>query len=250
MKTFVIFISFCFFAFNLKAQFGRSVVVIQSQNGLPFTASMNNGAPVQPTTQINFTQVQPGNHFLEVFRAGGTFFGAANNLQTIFRGMIQVPANMQQIYIINHLNQLVLAQSTPLTMQGLHHANQFQQPMNQIHVGGHGPGMINNPHAGMHGNMAWGMHPQTFQQLLATINATGFDSNRRNIAKQAISTNGVSSQQVLEIIRRMSFESTRLDVAKFAYPFTVDRQNYFIVNNGFSFNSSINQLNRFIAQSF
>lgn len=236
-------------AFQLKAYFGQSVVVIQSQNGMPFVASLNNGAPAQPTAQVSFTHVHPGNHFLEVFRAGGTFFGAANNLQTIFRGMIQVPANMQLLYVINHMNQLVLLQSTPLMGQGLHFANNFQQPMNQIHLGMHGHGMTNH-HSAMFGNMAWGMHSQTFQQLLAAINSTPFDSNRRNMAKQAISSNGVSSQQVLEIIRRMSFESTRLDIAKFAYAYTVDPQNYFIVNNGFSFNSSINQLNRFIARSF
>jgi hypothetical protein len=46
----------------------------------------------------------------------------------------------------------------------------------------------------------------------------------------------------------LSFESTRLDFAKFAYTYTLDKENYYMVNNAFSFSSSVAELNNFIGQ--
>jgi hypothetical protein len=250
MKTVVFFVSLMLMSLQIMAQIGQSMVTVISQNGRIFSASMNNGGPSQASTQVTFSHVQPGNNFLEVFRPVGTFFGTPNNVQTLFRGMIQVPANMQLTYSINNRNQVILTHQTPI-MPHMANGGMMHMPNHQMPIGAENhPGMMNHPNMNMHGNMAWGMHPQVFQQLMLTISNTSFDSNRRNIAMQGISGNGVSSQQVLEIMRLMSFENTRLDIAKFAYAHTVDRQNYFIVNNGLSFNSSRNQLNRFIAQSF
>ena len=43
-----------------------------------------------------------------------------------------------------------------------------------------------------------------------------------------------------------SFEDSRLDFAKFAYDRTHDIGNYYKVNEGFTFESSIEELNDFI----
>jgi hypothetical protein len=42
------------------------------------------------------------------------------------------------------------------------------------------------------------------------------------------------------------FENTKLDFAKFAYDRTYDRANYYKVNDAFEFESSIEDLNRYI----
>jgi hypothetical protein len=43
-----------------------------------------------------------------------------------------------------------------------------------------------------------------------------------------------------------NFESSRLEFAKFAYGYTYDLGNYFIVNDAFNFESSISELDRYI----
>jgi len=43
-----------------------------------------------------------------------------------------------------------------------------------------------------------------------------------------------------------SFEATRLDFAKFAYKYTYDISNYYKLNDAFTFESSIEELNNFI----
>lgn len=108
---------------------------------------------------------------------------------------------------------------------------------------GYEHGYVN--HHGHH-NYRGCMHASAFQNLKHAINNAWFDRSRLQIAKQAIAANGISARQVLELMYLLDFESSRLDLAKFAYEFTFDRQNYFVVNNGFDFDSSIGHLNRFI----
>lgn len=87
-----------------------------------------------------------------------------------------------------------------------------------------------------------------FGFMLQEISSQHFDSNRLQVAKQVISTNQLTSAQITDIVRLFSFESSRLEIAKFAYHYVVDPQRYFMVNNAFSFSSSVDDLNRFIGQ--
>ena len=85
-----------------------------------------------------------------------------------------------------------------------------------------------------------------FNAALRTIEGARFESTRMDIAKQYIRSNAVSSRQVLQIMETMNFESSRLEIAKFSYRFTWDKQNYFLVHQGFKFSSSSRTLNRFL----
>ena len=44
----------------------------------------------------------------------------------------------------------------------------------------------------------------------------------------------------------LSFESNKLELAKFAYRFVADKQKFFLVNDSFTFESSIGELDRFV----
>jgi hypothetical protein len=88
------------------------------------------------------------------------------------------------------------------------------------------------------------MAPNTFASLMNTVAAQGFDSNRLASAMQGIRMNGATSVQVADLMGLLSFESRRLELAKFAYAYVADPQNYFVVNDRFSFSSSVRELNR------
>jgi len=92
------------------------------------------------------------------------------------------------------------------------------------------------------------MSAQDFSTLQQMVSNASFEETRMTIIKQAIGGRAVSSQQVLSLMKMMSFESTRLELAKWAYSKTIDRENYFIVNQGFSFSSSTSDLASFMAQ--
>jgi len=44
----------------------------------------------------------------------------------------------------------------------------------------------------------------------------------------------------------LTFESSKLELAKAGYAFVTDRQNFYLVNNSFTFDSSISELEHFI----
>lgn len=73
-----------------------------------------------------------------------------------------------------------------------------------------------------------------------------FENTRLTIAKQVVDANNFRASQVKEIVQLFTFENNKLEIAKYAYRKTVDKQNYFQVNDAFTFSSSKDELARFI----
>jgi Domain of unknown function (DUF4476) len=92
----------------------------------------------------------------------------------------------------------------------------------------------------------WPLSRQDFESVKASISSKSFDDTKLTIAKQVIASNCLLSSQVKEIMMLFSFEDTRLDLAKYAYGYTFDIGNYFKINDAFSFESSIDELNTYI----
>lgn len=90
------------------------------------------------------------------------------------------------------------------------------------------------------------MHPADFASVKQSIASKSFDDTRLTIAQQVISSNCLLSSQVKEIMLLFTFEDTRLDLAKFAYGFTHDIGNFYKLNDAFTFESSIEELNQYI----
>src|SRR5437868_5988036 len=106
----------------------------------------------------------------------------------------------------------------------------------------------NNNNSG-YGNYGRAMSAPAFDQFKQSLQNESFDQSRLSMAKQVISTNFFTSQQVKEIVQQFSFESSRLDIAKFAYKFTIDKGSYFLVYDAFSFSSSKAELAEFVKTS-
>ena len=96
------------------------------------------------------------------------------------------------------------------------------------------------------GNAGYGMPAAEFNHAKRTIEIQRFDEDRLRVARQIFRENVMISAQVREIMELFRFEDSRLNFAKFAFQRTLDTQNYFIVNQAFSFSSSVRELDRFI----
>jgi len=90
------------------------------------------------------------------------------------------------------------------------------------------------------------MSASDFNNAKESVKKQAFAENKMKIAKQFTKNNCLSVAQVKEVIGLFSFENDKLEYAKFAYNFTVDKKNYFQVNDVFSFSSSVDELNEFI----
>jgi hypothetical protein len=89
------------------------------------------------------------------------------------------------------------------------------------------------------------MSDREFSQLLQSIDKEWMEANKLKSATQVVKNNSLTSAQVRQLVMLFSFESNKLELAKAAYQNTVDKKNYFIVNDAFSFSTSKDELARY-----
>jgi hypothetical protein len=92
------------------------------------------------------------------------------------------------------------------------------------------------------------LSPAEFADLKSSIASKTFEDSKMTIAKQVVGNACLLSSQVKELMMLFTFEESRLDFAKFAYGRTYDIGNYYKVNDAFTFESSIDELNQFISR--
>jgi uncharacterized protein YxeA len=92
------------------------------------------------------------------------------------------------------------------------------------------------------------MSAGAFTQFKKSISNVSFDNSKQNIAKQTIAANYLSAAQVKEIVQLFSFESSKLEIAKFSYAYTLDKGNYFLVNDALTYSTSKDELAKYLLQ--
>jgi len=86
-------------------------------------------------------------------------------------------------------------------------------------------------------NYSRSMNSYDFTQAKESLRKEWFENKRLATAKLIIERNYFTSQQVKELMLLFTFENNRLDIAKYAYGKTIDKRNYSVVNDAFTFNS-------------
>ena len=90
----------------------------------------------------------------------------------------------------------------------------------------------------------YGLEP--FGEAYAMIQRESFDDTRLTIAKQVVVTNKMMVNQIAQIARLFSFENNRLEFAKFAYPYCIEKNKYYLLYDVFDHDSSKHELNEYI----
>ncbi len=87
------------------------------------------------------------------------------------------------------------------------------------------------------------MNSSNFSAAKQTISNQKFDDTKLSTANQIINSNCLSSAQIKEIMLLFTFEDTRLKLAKESHGKCTDPNNYFLLNDAFKFDSSVEELN-------
>jgi len=172
---------------------------------------------------VNLNRLSPGTHSLKILKLQRNGMRLGAQTQLAYRGAIRIPRNSDVVVKLNRFSDLDIE----ITSYQNSYAQPYYENDNVCYSG-----IIN------------------INNLLNVIDRASFDSDKLRIARQAVRRNGVFAEQVLQIMDMFSFESTKLKFAKFAYRYTIDRNNYYVVNNGFSFSSSIRNLDNYIYRNF
>lgn len=194
-------------------------------------------------TVVHFTNLYPGRHTLQVYRLNNGWGHLYSTI--VYQGTINLTANTESfVTVLNGLNKIqfdrieAINNGDPVQEKPL----VFFDPRQPIEPAPEHHGHFQEPIPC--GSIA--MRPYDFKMLKQTIDHGSFESTRLAIFKQALAYNYFTTAQVRELMDEFWFESSKLEVAKLAYPKTVDQNNYYLVNNSFAFSSSINELGNFL----
>jgi hypothetical protein len=108
------------------------------------------------------------------------------------------------------------------------------------------PGGNMQPPLPGHNPVMMGMNPKDFEGAVTMLSKESFDDDRLTMAKQIVAKNPMTVDQIAQICQLYKFESNKLEFAKFAYPYCVEKNKYFMLNDVFTFDSSKRELNEYI----
>ncbi len=256
--------------FALPAKMFASEICLGLANNQKFTLSFDNTFYSTPSNTYNVTNVAPGNHHVRMNSAMLLTNGAYGMPQLLFDGWVSVPQHARvTAYAINY-SQLNIVSVVPLGQQNYDPYNSYGNNnyydndydngngynngyQNGNNCGnnygndcGNSSGNQNNYYGNYYPPVIYGMSPMDFSALKNSISAQSFESSKLTIAKQGVANNNLTSAQVKDLLGLFTFESSKLDMAKFAYGHTIDRNNYYQVNDAFTFSSSVDELSGYI----
>jgi len=97
-----------------------------------------------------------------------------------------------------------------------------------------------------HEGYAGAMSDREFRQVLNSISDEWLESNKFKSASHIVKNNSLSTAQVEQILLLFNFENNKLELAKDAYLNTVDKKNYPMLFDQFSYSSSKRELEKYI----
>jgi len=215
--------------------------------------------PYQKTSEFGVRNIESGMHALKIIRTKRNRHNNGVFTQVLYKGTIKIPRNAKVSAIVTPNKRLKLKITKNRKNNHHNHGNGYGN--NQAGYYGHsdfdndfwGDGSCGNGNSfNGHGNdfhnndNYYGMDDERFANLMRSIDNVNFDTGKLSIAKQALKRNQLNSNQVSQIMSLLSFESNRLKFAMAAYRDTVDKENYFMVNEEFTFGSSSDKLNEYI----
>jgi hypothetical protein len=84
------------------------------------------------------------------------------------------------------------------------------------------------------------------EDLRSRVAARITDSDKEKLMKTALDGRTVTTDQVRDMLGWLSFDDTKLDFAKWAYSSVSDRQNYWKLEDAFSFSATKDEFNKSI----
>lgn len=91
------------------------------------------------------------------------------------------------------------------------------------------------------------MNDREFSRFMRILADESFDSSKVEMLEFQLPYQYFTAAQVASIMDELSFESSKLKFAKLAFAQTIDPRNYYLVRNKLNFNSSKEELTRFIS---
>lgn len=251
MKSMFTLLALFISAISVSAQWNQSSSSVGMWSRTRFSVTTMSNTPIRvmvdgrwiqdQSNEIRLSNLTPGNHRVQIYamnrnnRRDRDYRRDRDNNRNgdlIYNVNLNIRQGMHTDIIVNRFGR-VFVDEQPID-------NRTDDNWNNNNGGWNNGGWNNNRNG-------QAMDYNSFQQFKQLVQRENFDDNRLNMIRSTLPSNYVSSSQVRELMQLMSFEQNKLELAKYAYRYTTDRNNYFVVNDVFSFSNSKTELSHYIA---
>lgn len=208
------------------------VSVIIDGNTYNYTKDANND------DELIVNDLQGGYHTVKIYQQNnnrskwGNFYN--RNRQVLFEGNVYVKPQYHTDISINRFGKAFIDEK--LITAG------YEDEDNDNRYNNNGNRNYDNS------RFAQAMDGRAFEQFKQTIDIAPSDNSKLAIAKQIIAVNYFTSAQVRDLVQLFSYENSKLDIAKYSYTYTLDKGNYFVVNDALAYAGSKEELARYLQQ--
>lgn len=232
MKFFFTLLFGSLFSLTLFAYDGSRLSITAVSNSTNLKIEVDGRKLNMRDNYITLNNINDGVHFIKIFREKKNAFGFAKRQESLFSGSVFVKRGFHTDITINRFGK-VFVDECRIDMESDWDSNE-----------GYDDGGWNNGN----GNLNV-MSTREFQQVQDQLRKEWLEKNRLISARVIMDKSNFTSAQVKDLMLMFTFEENKLEVAKYAFRKTVDKQNYYIVNDAFSYNTSKDELAKFMRES-
>lgn len=244
--SFLFFVSLLAFGLNLpKASAQVSVLHLKMHNNEPFTLIMDDIRFKDIRPSFTIRNVPPGTHLLKVVKPRQNRRGG----KVVFMDYLRIPEGKEIFAYIDSYGRFRVHEAVPIDFRPSRdpddpYTNDVQpqpRPRTDVVPDEQPPRTNSNTQATQ---PAQGMGESEFMQLRNSVKNEDYDDTRLSVAKQTITNNKLTCDQLAQLLDVMSFETSKLELVKFAYPYLTDKEQLNTIYNRFKFNSSVEELSK------
>lgn len=239
MKTFFTllassFLSVAVFAADAKPM---SALTIQSADNSSIRVELD-GKRFEPNNNsFRITNINDGMHTVRVYKMrGGGLFSMNKRYDLVYSSQINLKKRTHLMVTLERNGRVSMAEER---FQG-NNGRDRDYDWNDGRGGQWGDYDQND------GYYSGTMNNAEFNRILQSIDKEWLEGNKLKSATQVVRSNQLTSAQVKQLVQLFGFENNKLELAKAAYATTVDKRNYDIVSDVFTYSSSRTELDRFI----
>lgn len=228
------------FSLSLLAYDGSRLSISTTSNNSDLRIEVDGRRFTMQDNGITLSNLNEGYHSVKIFkdkrkRGNGFGFGFGKKQEIVYSSSVYLKRGFHLDITVNRFGKVFVDE------RKMDRDDEWYNEEEYDDHSGNGGGWNNG-----YGNV---MSSREFESVKEQIRKEWFENNRLISAKTIIDNNNFTAQQTKEIVLLFGFENNKLEIAKYAYRKTVDKQNYYVVNDAFTFNSSRDELARFIRES-
>ena len=210
---------------------------------------------------LTVDDLAPGYHSVKLFLVKKDRWNHSPSGQMVYNANLLIKPQYYTDIVINRFGK-TLVDEQPLSRGDFYDNNNWYDDRNidrnndrnadpRYPVDSRDPRGGNGGNGGRGGNQPYDIQPMpmaddAFAAAREAVRREGFDNGKLVVAQQVADKNYFTCAQVRELARLFSFDDRKLEFAKYAYGRTLDRNNYFIINDVFAFSKSKEDLANYI----